>query len=65
MGTNIQPATELFPGDVIKGQIPLDLPRKIDKADSFAQVFPNTNMPFVKILQENGHNRGDDRRWRQ
>src|SRR5437868_6747474 len=40
MGTNIQPATELFPGDITKGQIPLDAAEKIDEADGFAQVFP-------------------------
>ncbi len=55
MGTNIQPATELFPGDVIKGQIPLDAAEKIDKADGFAQVFPEHKYAIVKILQENGH----------
>src|SRR5580700_2527919 len=39
-GTNIQPATELFPVDVTKGQVPLDAAEKIDEADGFAQVFP-------------------------
>jgi H+-transporting ATPase len=55
MGANIQPATELFPGDVIKGQIPLDAAEKIDEADGFAQVFPEHKYAIVKILQENGH----------
>jgi len=55
MGTNIQPATELFPGDVTKGQIPLDAAEKIDVADGFAQVFPEHKYAIVKILQENGH----------
>lgn len=55
MGANIQPATELFPGDVIKGQIPLDAAEKIDKADGFAQVFPEHKYAIVRILQENGH----------
>jgi H+-transporting ATPase len=55
MGTNIQPATELFPGDVTKGQIPLDAAEKIDEADGFAQVFPEHKYAIVKILQENGH----------
>jgi H+-transporting ATPase len=54
-GPNIQPATELFPGDVIKGQIPLDAVEKIDQADGFAQVFPEHKYAIVKILQENGH----------
>src|SRR5881394_2679234 len=43
MGANIQPATELFPGDVTKGQIPLDAAEKIEDADGFAQVFPDIN----------------------
>src|SRR5436309_2903939 len=55
MGANIQPATELFPGDITKGQIPLDAAEKIDAADGFAQVFPEHKYAIVKILQENGH----------
>ena len=55
MGTNIQPATDLFPGDITKGQIPLDAAEKIDRADGFAQVFPEHKYAIVKILQENGH----------
>src|SRR4029450_11823460 len=55
MGANIQPATELFPGDVTKGQIPLDAVEKIDQADGFAQVFPEHKYAIVKILQQNGH----------
>jgi H+-transporting ATPase len=55
MGANIQPATELFPGDVTKGQVPLDAAEKIDEADGFAQVFPEHKYAIVKILQENGH----------
>jgi len=55
MGANIQPATELFPGDVTKGQIPLDAAEKIDQADGFAEVFPEHKYAIVKILQQNGH----------
>lgn len=55
MGTNIQPATELFPGDVTKGEIPLNAAEKIDQADGFAQVFPEHKYAIVKILQQNGH----------
>src|SRR3989440_568170 len=55
MGTNIQPATELFPGDVTKGQIPIDAAEKIDEADGFAEVFPEHKYAIVKILQQNGH----------
>jgi H+-transporting ATPase len=55
MGTNIQPTTELFPGDVTKGPIPLDAAEKIDEADGFAEVFPEHKYAIVKILQENGN----------
>src|SRR5216110_488521 len=55
MGPNIQPATELFPGDVTKGQIPLDAAEKIVEADGFAEVFPEHKYAIVKILQQNGH----------
>jgi H+-transporting ATPase len=55
MGANIQPATSLFPGDVTKGQIPLDAPQKIERADGFAQVFPEHKFAIVKALQDSGH----------
>src|SRR5262249_47026681 len=54
MGTNIQPATALFPGDVTKGQIPLDAAEKIERADGFAEVFPEHKFAIVKVLQEAG-----------
>ena len=55
MGANIQPASELFSGDVTKGQIPLDAAEKIEEADGFAEVFPEHKYAIVKILQQNGH----------
>ena len=55
MGTNIQPATSLFTGDVTKGQIPLDAAQKIESADGFAQVFPEHKYAIVKALQNSGH----------
>ncbi|MCE5302138.1 MAG: plasma-membrane proton-efflux P-type ATPase [Planctomycetaceae bacterium] len=55
MGTNIQPATSLFPGDVMKGQIPLNAADRIDHADGFAQVFPEHKYAIVKVLQGDGH----------
>jgi H+-transporting ATPase len=55
MGGNIQPATDLFPGDVSKGQVPPDAAEKIDEADGFAEVFPEHKYAIVKILQQNGH----------
>jgi H+-transporting ATPase len=55
MGANIQPATSLFPGDVTKGQIPLDAADKIARADGFARVFPEHKFAIVKVLQDSGH----------
>jgi Cation transport ATPase len=46
MGANIQPATELFPGDVTKGQIPLDAAEKIDKPMASLRFSRNINMPL-------------------
>ena len=54
MDTNIQPASTLFPGDVTKGQIPLDASDKIEHADGFAEVFPEHKFAIVKVLQETG-----------
>ncbi|MEM1243390.1 MAG: plasma-membrane proton-efflux P-type ATPase [Pseudomonadota bacterium] len=55
MGTKIQPATALFPGDVLKGEIPLDADKKIERADGFAQVFPEHKYAIVKELQKSKH----------
>ena len=55
MGANIQPATSLFPGDVTKGQVPLDAAARIDAADGFAQVFPEHKYAIVKVLQDDNH----------
>jgi H+-transporting ATPase len=55
MGTHIQPATDLFTGDITKGQIPLDAAEKVEKAEGFAQVFPEHKYAIVKSLQELGH----------
>lgn len=54
LGTNIQPATDLFTGDVTKGQIPLDAAGRIEATDGFARVFPEHKYAIVKALQERG-----------
>jgi H+-transporting ATPase len=54
LGTNIQPASSLFPGDVTKGQIPLDAASRIERADGFAEVFPEHKFAIVKLLQGRG-----------
>jgi H+-transporting ATPase len=55
MGAHIRPASELFTGDVSKGQIPLDAAAKVAAADGFAQVFPEHKFAIVKLLQDTGH----------
>ncbi|MEJ2654621.1 MAG: plasma-membrane proton-efflux P-type ATPase [Acidihalobacter sp.] len=53
MGKNIQPATELFAGD--SADAPPDAAERIDKADGFAQVFPQHKYGIVKVLQDRNH----------
>lgn len=53
MGKNIQPATELFVGD--SANAPPDAAERIEKADGFAQVFPQHKYGIVKTLQDRGH----------
>jgi H+-transporting ATPase len=54
LGTNIQPASDLFPkeGEVELGGAMVD---KIEKADGFAEVFPEHKYNIVKALQNRGH----------
>jgi len=53
MGKNIQPATALFTGD--SAEAPPDAALYIDKADGFAQVFPQHKYGIVKALQDRDH----------
>ncbi|MDA8095864.1 MAG: plasma-membrane proton-efflux P-type ATPase [Betaproteobacteria bacterium] len=53
LGANIQPATELFQGN--DGPPPADAAERIEKADGFAQVFPEHKYAIVKALQARGH----------
>ncbi|MCK9376466.1 MAG: plasma-membrane proton-efflux P-type ATPase [Syntrophobacterales bacterium] len=54
LGTNIQPASDLFPkeGECELGGAMVD---KIEKADGFAEVFPEHKYNIVKALQGRGH----------
>ena len=54
LGQNIQPATDLFTGDVTKGAISADVAEKIEAADGFARVFPEHKYAIVRALQERG-----------
>jgi H+-transporting ATPase len=53
MGQAIQPAAALFDGE--SGQPPPDAAERIERADGFAQVFPEHKYAIVKALQERGH----------
>ena len=46
MGTNIQPATELFPGDVTKGRSHSTLPRRSTRPTASLRFSRNTNTPL-------------------
>jgi len=54
LGTNIQPATAIFPKE---GECELagTLIEKIEKADGFAEVYPEHKFNIVKALQNRGH----------
>jgi H+-transporting ATPase len=54
LGTNIQPATDIFPEE---GTQDLDTAaaERIEKANGFAQVFPEHKYNIVKSLQDRGH----------
>ncbi len=52
LGKNIQPATALFQDGSAAA---LDAAERIEKADGFAQVFPEHKYAIVKALQERGH----------
>ena len=54
LGTNIQPATDLFPtADQCELSGPVE--DMIEKADGFAEVFPEHKYNIVKALQDRGH----------
>ena len=55
IGTNIQPATELFTAGVNADNMPPESAVAIEKADGFAEVFPEHKYGIVKALQKRGH----------
>ncbi|MCP4383587.1 MAG: plasma-membrane proton-efflux P-type ATPase [Hyphomicrobiales bacterium] len=55
MGTDIQPAGQFFTSDVAKSAVPADAVERIEKADGFAEVFPEHKYAIVKALQEGDH----------
>lgn len=53
MGSQIQPAANLFTQD--SQTLTPELALKVEKADGFAQVFPEHKYAIVKLLQGRGH----------
>ncbi len=53
LGTNIQSANKLLKEDA--DDTPPDAAKEIEKADGFAEVFPEHKYRIVKLLQERGH----------
>jgi H+-transporting ATPase len=56
LGTDIQPATNLFPGqEETACDLNPEAVAEIEKADGYAQVFPEHKYRIVQALQERGH----------
>ena len=54
LGSNIVAASDIFTGDVGKGEIPLELARRVGTAQGFGRVFPEHKWAIVKSAQELG-----------
>ncbi len=55
LGTGIQPAGDLLAKAASSGHLSSDAAERIEKADGFAQVFPEHKYAIVKALQDRGH----------
>lgn len=55
LGSNIVAATDIFTTEVGKGDIPLELARRVDTAQGYGRVFPEHKWAIVKSAQELGH----------
>jgi H+-transporting ATPase len=54
LGCNIVAASDIFTGEVGKGDIPLELAQRVDVAQGFGRVFPEHKWAIVKSAQELG-----------
>ena len=54
LGINIQPATDLFP-ETCQCELDSAAAQKIERANGFAEVFPEHKYSIVKALQDRGH----------
>jgi H+-transporting ATPase len=55
LGKNIKPADRLLAANQKEGQLAPDAADQVEKADGFAQVFPEHKFGIVKALQARGH----------
>ena len=55
LGTHILPASDLLVGNVAKDGLTPSVAEAVEKADGFAQVFPEHKYAIVKALQMRGH----------
>ncbi len=55
LGTEIQPAEAIFSGDAATQTLDDATAERVEKADGFAQVFPEHKYGIVKALQQRGH----------
>ncbi len=55
LGTDIQPANQLFTEGVDPSDLSPSLAERIEKADGFGRVFPEHKYGIVKALQARGH----------
>ena len=55
LGSNIVAASDIFVDEVGKGDVPLELARRVETAQGFGRVFPEHKWAIVKSAQELGH----------
>ena len=55
LGSNIVAASDVFTDDIGKGDIPMDVARRVDTAEGFGRVFPEHKWAIVKAAQQLGH----------
>jgi H+-transporting ATPase len=55
LGSNIVAASDIFTGDVGKGDVPMDVAQRVDTAEGFGRVFPEHKWAIVKSAQQLGH----------
>ena len=55
LGTHIVPARDFFHGELGKGPLPVAVEERIERADGFAEVFPEHKYAIVKALQARNH----------